>query len=148
MLLATNAAAAMLVHDAQLAAAVLVPFSGRSGVGGATLTIDWGTTLVTSKTTPTCQVVVEPTMWPNSPIRETQLHWLSQLGVEASPVFWQSWFVYPHTGVAELQPGDWDFTQITPLLQDMLNATQGRELVFQFGTVTADLTQHTEYVLS
>ena len=63
------------------------------------------------------------------------LHWLSELGEEASPVFWQSWYVYPHTGVAELWPGEWDFSQITPLLQDMLNATRGRELVFQFGTV-------------
>ena len=56
-------------------------------------------------------------MWPTSPIRETQLHWLRELGKEASPVFWQSWFVYPHSGVAELQPGAWDFSQITPLLQ-------------------------------
>lgn len=62
-------------------------------------------------------VVVEPSMWPTSPIRETQLHWLRELGEEASPVFWQSWFVYPHSGVAELQPGAWDFSQITPLLQ-------------------------------
>lgn len=76
-------------------------------------------------------------MWPTSPIRETQLHWLAELGSEASPVFWQSWFLYPHTGVAELQPGVWDFSEITPLLQDMLNATQGRELVLQFGTVPA-----------
>ena len=116
--------------------------------GGAVLRIDWGTTLAISNTTPTCQVVVEPTMWPNSPIRETQLHWLSQLGVEASPVFWQSWFVYPHTGVAELRPGEWDFSQITPLLQDMLNATQGRDLVFQFGTVTVQLANHAACALS
>ena len=82
-----------------------------------------------------CQVVVEPPMWPTSSIRETQLHWLSELGEEASPVFWQSWFLYPHSGVAQLQPGEWDFSEITPLLQDMLNATQGRDLIFQFGTV-------------
>eukprot|EP01043_Picozoa_sp_COSAG02_P046987 COSAG02_NODE_4455_length_5341_cov_2.211560_1_plen_494_part_00 len=81
------------------------------------------------------QVVVEPPMWPTSPIRATQLHWLSALGAEASPVFWQSWWLYPHTAVAELQPGQWNFSQITPLLQDMLNATRGRELVLQFGTV-------------
>jgi hypothetical protein len=59
----------------------------------ATITTDWDTTLVISHTTPTCQVVVEPPMWPTSPIRETQLHWLRELGVEASPVFWQSWCV-------------------------------------------------------
>jgi hypothetical protein len=59
----------------------------------ATITTDWDTTLVISHTTPTCQVVVEPPMWPTSPIRETQLHWLQELGVEASPVFWQSWCV-------------------------------------------------------
>jgi hypothetical protein len=99
------------------------------------VTIKWGSTLVVTNTTPSCQVVVEPPMWPTSPIRETQLHWLSELGVEASPVFWQSWFVYPHSGVAQLQPGEWDFSQITPLLEDMINATQGRELAFQFGTV-------------
>jgi len=81
------------------------------------------------------EVVVEPPMWPTSKVRETQLHWLSELGEEASPVFWQSWYLYPHSGVAELQPGEWDFSEITPLLEDMLNATQGRELVFQFGTV-------------
>jgi hypothetical protein len=106
------------------------------GAGTPTsIVIDWGTTLATTRTTPTCQVVVEPSMWPTSKIREQQLHWLSDLGVEASPVFWQSWFVYPHTGVAQLQPGHWDFSQITPLLDDMLNATRGRDLVLQFGTV-------------
>jgi len=135
------------------AASVAQPGAAAS----ANITIDWSTTLATTRTTPSCQVccrrrrlpcckllltlslqvqvVVEPSMWPNSPIRETQLHWLQQLGVEASPVFWQSWFVYPHSGVAQLQPGKWDFSQITPLLRDMLNATQGRELAFQFGTV-------------
>eukprot|EP01050_Picozoa_sp_SAG11_P019625 SAG11_NODE_3161_length_2642_cov_2.388124_3_plen_205_part_00 len=45
--------------------------------------------------------------------------------------------MYPHQGVAQLRRGEWDFSQITPLLQDMLNATsqQGRELALQFGTV-------------
>merc|ERR1711907_741920 len=103
----------------------------------APVTVDWGHTLVMTRTTPTCQVVVEPPMWPTSPVREAQLHWLAELGTEASPVFWQSWFLYPHSGVAELEPGVWDFSQITPLLQDMLNATRGRELVLQFGTVPA-----------
>ena len=98
-------------------------------------TVDWAAAPITTRTTPSCQVVVEPPMWPTSKIRETQLHWLSALGEQASPVFWQSWFVYPHSGVAQLQPGEWDFSQITPLLEDMLNATQGRELCFQFGTV-------------
>ena len=74
-------------------------------------------------------------MWPTSTIRKTALHWLAQLRVEASPVFWHSWWLYPHTAVAELQPGTWDFSQITPLLQDMLNATHGTELVLQFGIV-------------
>jgi hypothetical protein len=118
------------------AANAVAVFQPAGAPAAAPVKIDWATTLVTTRTTPSCQVVVEPPMWPNSPIRETQLHWLSQLGVEASPVFWQSWFVYPHTGVAELAPGEWDFSQITPLLQDMLNATKGRELAFQFGTVT------------
>lgn len=97
--------------------------------------VDWSATPIVTHTTPTCQVVVEPPMWPGSKIRETQLHWLSELGEQASPVFWQSWFVYPHSGVAQLQPGVWDFSQITPLVQDMLNATQGRQLCLQFGTV-------------
>lgn len=99
------------------------------------LSIDWGSTIVTTSSTPTCQVVVEPTMWPGSTVRADQLHWLKELGEEASPVFWQSWFVYPHTGVAQLRPGKWDFSQITPLLADMLNATKGRDLALQFGTV-------------
>ena len=127
------------------AAASSPPFAGADEEAGdstagrafvATIDIDWSATLATTRTTPTCQVVVEPPMWPTSKIRETQLHWLSELGPEASPVFWQSWWLYPHTAVAELQPGQWDFTQITPLLQDMLNATHGRELVLQFGKKT------------
>jgi hypothetical protein len=126
------------------AAASSPPFAGADEEAAAststafvaTIDIDWSATLATTRTTPTCQVVVEPPMWPTSKIRETQLHWLSELGPEASPVFWQSWWLYPHTAVAELQPGQWDFTQITPLLQDMLNATHGRELVLQFGKKT------------
>ncbi len=101
----------------------------------ASLEIEWAAAGTTTTTTPTCQVVVEPGMWPGSPVREAELHWLKELGPEASPVFWQSWYVYPRTGVAELEPGRWDFSQITPLLQDMLAATTGRDLCLQFGTV-------------
>ena len=101
----------------------------------SSVNIHWEETLVETQTTPTCQVVVEPPMWPTSDVRETQLHWLAELGSEASPVFWQSWYLYPRAGVAELSPGSWDFSEITPLIQDMLNATKGRQLVFQFGTV-------------
>ena len=86
--------------------------------------------------TPSLQVVVMPTMFPNSPVREAQLHWLKALGPQCSPVFWQSWFAYPHTGGAELHQGEWDFSHVTPLLQDMLAALgPERELSLQFGTI-------------
>jgi hypothetical protein len=123
-----------MAHQLTLAAATVL-VSVVAPQGPATTTVDWAAAPIVTYTTPSCQVVVEPPMFPGSSIRATQLHWLAELGVEASPVFWQSWFVYPHSGVAQLQPGEWDFSQITPLLQDMLNATHGRDLCFQFGTV-------------
>ena len=34
---------------------------------------------------------------------EWAIHWLSALGEQALPGFWQSRVVYPHSGVAQLQ---------------------------------------------
>lgn len=75
-------------------------------------------------------------MFDTSDVRAAQLQHLADLGDECTPVFWQSWFVYPHTGLAELHSGSWDFKSITPLLQDMLGALgPNRELSLQFGTI-------------
>jgi len=75
-------------------------------------------------------------MFDTSDVRAAQLQHLADLGDECTPVFWQSWFVYPHTGLAELHSGSWDFKSITPLLQDMLGALgSNRELSLQFGTI-------------
>ena len=77
---------------AQAAALVLVVHAvAGPPPAPATTTTDWEAAPIVTHTTPSCQVVVEPPMFPTSKIRETQLHWLRELGEQASPVFWQSW---------------------------------------------------------
>jgi len=104
------------------------------------LDIDWGKTVVVSKSTPTLQVVTNPMLNPGSPIHDGSFAALKDLG--ADYVRFVPWLPYPKIAVAELEPPtkdktSWDFTYIDPVTKDFLAATQGHSTIVNFSTIPA-----------
>ena len=104
------------------------------------LEVDWGKTVVVSKSTPTLQVVTNPMLNPGSPIHDGSFAALKALG--ADYVRYVPWLPYPKIAVAELEPPtkeetSWDFTYIDPVTKDFLAATEGHSTVINFSTIPA-----------
>lgn len=104
------------------------------------VTINWNQTLRLSKTTPTLQVVVNPKLERGANIHDGSFNALKNLG--ADYVRFVPWFPYPHMAVAELKPPTdketfWDFSQIDPIVEDFMNATQGHSVIMNFSTIPA-----------
>ena len=113
-------------------------FTTSGNAQTATLSIDWNKTLLTSKTTPTLQVVVNPMLRTNSPIHEGTFTSLKALG--ADYVRFVPWFPYPHMAVAELKPPTatetfWDFAPVDTMVADFMNAQKGHSVVMNFSTI-------------
>lgn len=95
---------------------------------------------MTSRSTPTLQVVVNPPLRRGSSIHDTAFAALHDLG--ASYVRFVPWLPYPRLAVAELEPPtrektSWDLTQIDPMTVDFLQATQGYSTILNFSTIPA-----------
>jgi hypothetical protein len=104
------------------------------------VTIDWSSTLLVSRSTPTLQVVVNPPLRRGSAIHDPVLAALRDLG--ANDVRYVPWLPYPKLAVAELEPPtatntSWDFSLIDPLTLDFLNATKGHSIILNFSTMPA-----------
>ena len=104
----------------------------------STVTIDWDKTVVTSRSTPTLQVVVNPMTLPGSPIHDGAYGALKDLGAEY--VRYVPWLPYPKWAVAELDPPtatktSWDFSLIDPQTKDFLAATEGHTTILNFSTM-------------
>ena len=102
------------------------------------VTINWDKTTLVSKTTATLQVVVNPMLRRGSPIHDATFKALKNLG--ADYVRFVPWFPYPHMAVVELKPPAsnktfWDFTQIDPIVEDLMKATDGHSVVMNFSTI-------------
>jgi hypothetical protein len=102
------------------------------------VTIDWNKTTMVSKTTPTLQVVVNPMLRRGSPIHDGTFEALKNLG--ADYVRFVPWFPYPHMAVVELRAPTasktfWDFSQIDPMVEDLMKATAGHSVVMNFSTI-------------
>jgi Glycosyl hydrolases family 39 len=102
--------------------------------------ISWGKVDLTSKMTPTLQVVVNPPLRPGSPIHDRAYSELKNLG--ADYVRYVPWLPYPKLGVAELEPPSngktsWDFSLIDPMTIDFLKATEGHPVILNFSTIPA-----------
>ena len=100
--------------------------------------IHWDKPTVTSKSTPTLQVVVNPMTLPGSPIHDGAYGALKDLGAEY--VRYVPWLPYPKWAVAELDPPtatktSWDFSLIDPQTKDFLAATQGHTTILNFSTI-------------
>jgi hypothetical protein len=100
--------------------------------------IDWGKTIIVSKSTPTLQVVVNPPLEHGKPLSVGAYSALKDLG--ADYVRYVPWLPYPRLGVAELEPPtkdktSWDFSHIDPMTKDFLDATAGHSTVMNFSTI-------------
>ncbi len=102
--------------------------------------IPWDKVKLTSKTTATLQVVVNPPLQRGSKIHDQVFADLKNLGAEY--VRYVPWLPYPKLGVAELEPPangktSWDFSLIDPMTIDFLNATAGHSVILNFSTIPA-----------
>jgi hypothetical protein len=126
------------------AAAVLLLIAGTHVAPAApapnVLTVQWDRTILISKSTPTLQVVVNPTLLRGPPIHDGSFAALKALG--ADYVRYVPWEPYPKLAVAELDPPSkdktsWDFSKIDPVTIDFLNATAGHSTIIKFSTIPA-----------
>ena len=104
------------------------------------LSINWGKTIIVSKSTPTLQVVVDPLLRRGSPIHDSTFAALKQL--RADYVRYVPWRPFPRLAVAELEPPttsstSWDFSLIDPMTKDFMAATSGHSTVMNFSTIPA-----------
>jgi hypothetical protein len=106
----------------------------------ARLKVDWDRVIRESKTVPTLQVVVNPLLRRGSQIHDRVYAELKSLG--ADYVRYVPWLPYPRLSVAELRAPDakqtyWDFSQIDPMTEDFLSATDGHPAILNFSTIPA-----------
>lgn len=103
-----------------------------------TVKIDWEKTLMTSKTTPTLQVVTNPMLQRGASIHNASFKALQEIG--ADYVRFVPWFPYSRMAVMELHPPTkdktfWDFSEIDPMVDDFMGATKGHSVVMNFSTI-------------
>lgn len=115
-------------------------FTGCSQALGQTpkINVNWNHFLRESKTTPTLQVVVNPPLRRGSKIHDDAFEALRNL--QCDYVRYVPWLPYPKLGVAELEPPkngktSWDFSLIDPMMEDLMEATQGHSTVLNFSTI-------------
>ena len=101
------------------------------------LKVNWDNVIMTSKTTPTLQVVENPAVRPSSAIHANVFKALKDLG--ADYVRYVPWFPYPKMAVAELKAPTkdstfWDFTYLDSTMEAIMNATSGHSVVINFST--------------
>ena len=104
------------------------------------LEINWDTTVYTSRTTSTLQVVENPMVRPSSPIHKQTFQALRELGADF--VRYVPWFPYPKMAVAKFKPPTqthtfWDFTYLDSTMEAIMNATEGHSVVINFSTTPA-----------
>ncbi|CAJ1396285.1 unnamed protein product [Effrenium voratum] len=122
----------------------------ETGNGACMVQLDESKVVRVSRTVTTLQVVSNPILdrtlqAPNgtrfvNPIHDTAWASLAELGADL--VRYVPWYPYPKKSVAELdEPKDgkntsWDFTHITPMLEDFMDATYGQNhsTVLNFAT--------------
>jgi hypothetical protein len=104
------------------------------------LKVDWSKTVLTSGTTPSLQVVVNPQLLRGAKMHDGSFAALKMLG--ADYVRYVPWLPYPRQAVAELEPPtkdktSWDFRYIDPTLDDFMKATEGHSVILNFSTIPA-----------
>ena len=108
------------------------------------LSVDWSHLIVTSRSTATFQIVVNPPLRPGQPLSVAAYKAVHELG--ADYVRYVPWLPYPKLGVAELEPPtrqktSWNFSRIDPMMADLMQATEGHSTIVNFSTIPAWLFQ-------
>jgi hypothetical protein len=121
-------------------AAALLPVAAVAQATAPALKVDWSKTIITSRTTPTLQVVVNPQLLRGAKLHDPSMAALKTLG--ADYVRYVPWLPYPRQSVAELDPPtkdktSWDFQYIDPTLDDFMKANEGHSVVLNFSTMPA-----------
>ena len=128
----------MLLPALSIFLAAVEPAAAAPGV--PQITIDWTKTILTSRSTPTLQVVVNPPLRRGSSIHNAVFAALQDLGAEN--VRYVPWLPYPRLAVAELEPPtatttSWNFNLIDPMTLDFFDATQAHSTILNFSTIPA-----------
>jgi len=105
---------------------------------GPQLKVDWGIKEMTSRSTPTLQVVGNPQLRRGAFMHDGSFNALRDL--KADYVRYVPWFPYPKLAVAELdapeaQKTSWDFSLIDPMTLDFFDATKGHSTIMNFSTI-------------
>lgn len=121
-----------------LGCCLMLSCAAQAQAGGQPITIHWDKTVIVSRSTSTFQVVVNPMLRPGSPIHDSSMAAIKNLG--ADYVRYVPWLPYPKLAVAELQPPtkdatSWDFSLIDPMTRDFFRATEGHSTVLNFSTI-------------
>ena len=128
-----------LLSIATVAVSICQTASGQTNPAES-LKINWDKVMITSKSTPTLQVVVNPMLVRGAKLHDSSFAALRSLG--ADYVRYVPWLPYPRQAVAELSEPvngktSWDFTHIDPTLDDFMKATEGHSVILNFSTMPA-----------
>jgi len=102
------------------------------------VTVAWDKTITASKTIFGIQVCPEPPLRRGASIHDPL--WAAMRDAKVDMARLQPWFPYPRIGVAELEPPkdgktSWDFSLIDPIVEDFMNAAEGRPVMLNFSTI-------------
>ena len=101
--------------------------------------VHWDKVIRVSKTKPTLLLGASPTLARNAPLHDRILKTVGDLGAE-DVRYAGGGYVFPHFGVAELDPPtatktSWDFSYIDPITEDVMKMNQGRPIVLNFSAI-------------
>jgi hypothetical protein len=102
------------------------------------LSFDWSKVVITSKSSVSIQVCVEPPLRRGYPIHDQLFSALRSLKADYARLAF--WYQYPNMAVAELRaPAGghtyWDFTLMDQITVDFMNAAEGRPVALDFSTI-------------
>jgi hypothetical protein len=102
------------------------------------VTVNWSSATLESRSSLSIQVCPEPPMRRGSPIHDQLFGALRNLKADLARL--QPWHPYPKLAVAELDPPKdgktfWDFSVIDPIVVDFYAAAEGRPVMLNFGTI-------------
>ena len=103
--------------------------------------VQWDRVVRVSKTTPTLLLGASPALERGAPLHDQILGRVKELGAD-DVRYTGAGYVYPHLGVAELDPPtatktSWDFSFIDPATEDAMQALARHPVVLNFTTIPA-----------
>lgn len=133
----------MARHGFTAASSLLALFVGVSTARAADqpvkIEVHWDRVIRVSKTKPTLLLGASPALFRSAPLHDRIFRTIKDLGAE-DVRYAGGGYVFPHLGVAELEPPSstktyWDFSHIDPVTEDAMNATAGHPIVLNFSAI-------------